>query len=68
MTDMKTFTVIVAANVPTYGRVKVEAASEEDANRIVNESFERDGFASPFWDAADDFDSDWSNCENLRTI
>ena len=65
---MKMFTVIVAADVPSYGKVQVEAASEEEANRIVNESFERDGFASPFWDAADDFDSDWSSCDNLRTI
>ena len=64
----KKFTVIVAADVPSYGKVQVEAASEEEATRIVSESFEREGFASPFWDAADNFDSDWSNCDNLRTI
>ena len=58
MTDMKNVIVIVAADVPSYGKVQVEAVSEEEANRIVNESFERDGFASPYWDAADDFDSD----------
>jgi hypothetical protein len=39
---MKKFTVIVAVDVPSYGKVQ--------------------------GDAADDFDSDWSNCDNLRTI
>ena len=58
MTDMKNVIVFVAADVPSYGKVEVEAVSKEEANRIVNESFERDGFASPYWDAADDFDSD----------
>ena len=53
---MKKFTVIVAVDVPSYGKVQVEAASEEEASRIVSE------------DAAGDFDSDWSNCDNLRTI
>jgi len=62
------FTVIVAADVPCHGKVQVEAASAEEATRIVSESFEREGFASPFWDEADDFDPDWSNSDNLRTI
>ena len=65
---MKKFTVIVAADVAHYGRVDVEATSAAEAERIVAESFESEGFESPYWDAANGFRPDWSNCQDLRTV
>ncbi len=64
----KKFTVIVATDVPNYGRVDVEAPSATEAERIVAESFESEGFESPYWDAAIGFRPDWSNCQDLRTV
>ena len=48
----KKFTVIVATDVPNYGKVDVEATSAAEAERIVAESFESEGFESPYWGAA----------------
>jgi hypothetical protein len=64
----KKFTVIVATDVPNYGRVDVEATSAAEAERIVAESFESEGLESPYWDAANGFKPDWSNCHDLRTV
>jgi len=62
------FTVIVAADVPNYGKVDVEATSAAEAERLVAESFEREGFESPNWKEATGFEPDWSNCQDLRTV
>ncbi len=62
------FTVIVAADVPNYGRVDVEATSAAEAERLVAESFEREGFDSLYWEVAAGFEPDWSNCQDLRTV
>ena len=67
-TAMKKFTVIVAADVPHYGRIDVEATSAAEAERLVAESFEREGFDSLFWEVAAGFEPDWSNCQDLRTV
>ena len=64
----KKFTVIVATDVPNYGKVDVEATSAAEAERIVAESFESEGFESPYWGAANGFRLDWSNCQDLRTV
>ena len=68
MKPVKKFTVIVATDVPIYGKVDVEATSAAEAERIVAESFESEGFESPYWDAANGFKPDWSNCQDLRTV
>lgn len=65
---VKKFTVIVATDVPNYGKVDVEATSAAEAERIVAESFESEGFESPYWGAANGFRPDWSNGQDLRTV
>lgn len=62
------FTVIVAADVPNFGRVDVEATSAAEAERLVAESFEREGFESLYWEVSAGFEPDWSACQNLRTV
>ena len=66
--EKMSFTVIVAADVPNYGKVDVEATSAAEAERLVAESFARDGFESLYWEVAAGFEPDWSNCQDLRTV
>jgi hypothetical protein len=61
-------TITIAVTVNSYAPVQVEAPSELEAARIVQESIDKEGFDSPYWDQAQDWDTDWQQAENLRVL
>ena len=65
---MSKFQVHIAVNVTSFAAVEVEAVSEIEANRIVAGSIEKDGWESPYWQEANDWDTDWQNAEDLRVV
>lgn len=65
---MSKFQVHIAVNVASFAAVEVEAENEIEANRIVAESIEKNGWESPYWQAANDWDTDWLNAEDLRVV
>lgn len=65
---MSEFTVTLAVNVPSYCDIEVQAASQEDADRIVAESIKKHSWSSPYWQDADNWDTDWINADDLRVL
>ena len=64
----KKFKVTLAVDVPSYAAVEVEAATEEAAYEIVTADIEANGWESRFFAAAEGWDDDWTNAENLRVV
>jgi hypothetical protein len=65
---MSNFQVQIAVNVPSFAAVEVEAENEIDANRIVAESIEKDGWESPYWQETADWETDWQNADDFRVV
>lgn len=65
---MNKFTVTIAVNVPSYCDLEVEAASQEDADRIVAESIKEHSWSSPYWYNAEGWDTDWCEADDLRVL
>ena len=63
---MTKHTVIIAVTVESYCNITLDAESEQEAQRIVQESINKDSFQSAFYQNAEDWDTDWDNAENLR--
>ena len=63
---MTKHTVIIAVTVQSYCNITLDAESEQEAQRIVQESINKDSFQSAFYQNAKDWDTDWDNAENLR--
>ena len=63
---MTKHTVIIAVTVQSYCNITLDAESEQEAQRIVQESINKDSFQSAFYQNAEDWDTDWDNAENLR--
>jgi hypothetical protein len=60
--------IIIAATVQSYCNSAVEAETEQEAERLVQDSIDKEGFDSPFYRNAEDWDTDWLNAENLRIL
>ena len=63
---MSQHTVIIAVTVQSYCNITLDAESEQEAQRIVQDSINKNSFQSPFYQNAEDWDTDWGNAENLR--
>jgi hypothetical protein len=46
----------------------VEAANEIEANQIVADSIDKQGWGSPYWQETTDWDTDWQNADDLRVV
>jgi hypothetical protein len=62
------YNIIIAATVQSYCSIAVDAETEQEAERFVQESIDKEGFDSPFYQSAEDWDTDWLNAENLRIV
>ena len=62
------FKVTIAVDVPSYAQVEVEAENEEAAYKIVAEDIAKNSWESRFYQQAENWDDDWMNSENLRTV
>ena len=63
---MTKHTVIIAVTVQSYCNITLDAESEQEAQRIVQDSINKNSFHSAFYQNAEDWDTDWDNAENLR--
>lgn len=63
---MTKHTVIIAVTVQSYCNITLDAESEQEAQRIVQDSINKNSFQSAFYQNAEDWDTDWDNAENLR--
>lgn len=63
-----TFPVIIAVDVTSYCTIQLEADSDVAAAEIVARSIAEEGWESPFWQRAADWDTDWQNAADLRVI
>jgi len=61
------YSVTIVIDVPHYAEVEVEATSQKQASRIVSDSFIDDNFDSPFYTEVNEWSSDWSGADNLRS-
>ena len=60
--------IIIAATVQSYCSIAVDAETEQEAERLVQESIDKEGFESPFYQNSGEWDTDWLNAENLRIV
>ena len=65
---MQKFTVTIAADLPSYAQIEVEASSQEAAERMVEKSLAEHGTESEFYDGADAWSHMWGGVENLRMV
>ena len=65
---MSKFQVHIAVNVTSFAVVEVEAANEIEANQIVADSIDKQGWGSPYWQETTDWDTDWQNADDLRVV
>jgi hypothetical protein len=64
----KKFRLTIGVTVNAYGETIVEAATAEEAQRIVEKSLDTLGWESPFWKRTTFDDIDWSEADDLRVV
>ena len=60
--------IIIAVTVQSYCSIAVEAETEQEADRLVQDSIAKEGFESPFYQNAEDWETEWDSAENLRIV
>jgi hypothetical protein len=63
-----THKVTIAVTVESYCTLNVEAPDALEAHRLVEQSLDKEGWHSPYYQNASDWDTDWDNAENLRIL
>ena len=62
------YNIIIAVTVQSYCSIAVDAETEQEADRLVQDSIAKEGFGSPFYQNAEDWETEWDNAENLRIV
>jgi hypothetical protein len=63
-----THKVTIAVTVVSCCTLDVEAPDALEAHRLVEQSLDKEGWLSPYYQNAFDWDTDWDNADNLRIL
>ena len=60
--------ILIAVTLNSYCTIQVEAPTAKEAERLVQESFRKDHWDSPYYQQAEDWDTGWNEADDLRIV